>query len=150
MVPVMKLLLLMGWLPLTNHVFKAATCHSHVSCRDAALVLFHWPSLSWQRRYISSLFLCFVFVSKWLKAPLEQRPARSRIQKTRVVARRQTADGRQSRERGGRRHGRKPRQRLVLPDGRAALSVSSSSSASINDLLPFIPESLELPVTPDP
>lgn len=97
MVPVMKLLPLMGWLPLTNH----ATCHSHFSWRDAALVLFHWPSLSWQRRYISSLFLCLLFVSKWLKAPFEQRPARSRIQKTRAVARRQTADGRQSRERWG-------------------------------------------------
>lgn len=141
----------MGWLPLTNHFCKAATCHSRFSCRDAALELFQRPSLSWQLRCISSLFLCSLLVSKWLKAPLKQQAARSPIMWTRTVAQRQTADDSQSRERWGRGHGRKPRQRSVLPDGRAALSVSSSSlSAAINNVLPFIPESLELLVTPDP
>lgn len=134
---------LMGWLPLTNHFFKPATCHSRFSCRDAALELFQRPSLSWQRRCISSLFLCSLLVSKWLKAPREQWAARSPTL--------WTADDSQSRERWGRGHGRKPRRRSVLPDGRAALSVSSSSlSAAINNILPFIPESVELLGTPDP
>lgn len=113
---------LMGWLPLTNHFSKAATCHSRFSWRDAALELFQWPSLSWQRRCISSLFLCSLLVSKWLKAPLEQRAARSPILWTRTVAQRQTADDRQSRERwGGVPAGSRDRDQSCLMDALPSL-----------------------------
>lgn len=125
---------LMAWLHMRVKL-QLVTLVFHVM---SALALFHWPCLSWRSCYVSSLiFAPPESASGW---SLEQHPSAVTGSARQLMVDRAVRGGAAS-------------QQEAETEASPVLSLSSysfSSSAAINNILPFIPESLELPVTPDP